>query len=109
MIKETVDVRWLWALRFAFAFTSLYGLGALLAYLLSCQPTEALWLAYSGTYDQDFKCVDASSVAVSVGALSVISDLFAVLLPCLMLNHYNLDISRRQKIVLNLTFGLGLM
>ncbi|USW55931.1 hypothetical protein Slin15195_G092500 [Septoria linicola] len=109
MIKETVDPRWLWALRAAFAFTSCYGVGVILAYMLTCRPLNALWLAYDPTYTGEYSCASGTNIAVVAGVLSVVSDIIAVLLPCLMLNHYNLNISRKQSIVLNATFCLGLV
>ena len=109
MIKATVDRRWLYALRAAFAFTSGYGVAIILGYMFSCRPLNALWLSYNASYTKKYTCVSTSDFGVVAGVLSVISDIIAVLLPCLMLYHYNLDISRKQKIILNATFCLGLI
>ncbi|CAK1367208.1 hypothetical protein CB0940_10519 [Cercospora beticola] len=109
MIKETLNRRWVWTLRAAFIFTCCYGVGVLLAYILACRPTDAIWNAFSPTYKKEYTCIATTKVAVWAGVLSVISDLIAVAVPCLLLNHYNLAISFRQKIVLNLTFALGLV
>ncbi|KAM3414013.1 hypothetical protein BST61_g10675 [Cercospora zeina] len=109
MIKETLDRRWIWTLRAAFAFTCCYGIGVLLSYILVCQPTDSIWNSYRLDYKKEYKCVGTAEVAIVAGVLSVISDLIAVAVPCALLNHYNLAISKRQKIVLNLTFALGLL
>lgn len=53
--------------------------------------------------------MSSPDLGLVAGVLSVVSDVIAVLLPCLMLHHYNLDISRKQKIFLNATFCLGLV
>ena len=51
----------------------------------------------------------AMSLLLSLEFLSIISDVYAVILPSIMLRHYDLDIPRRQKIGLNIIFGLGLV
>lgn len=109
MMHLTIDRRWMWAVRGSLAFTSAYGIGILLANMLICRPLEALWKPYSGTYDVPYTCIDGSDIAVIAGVLSVVSDVVAVALPCLMLNHYDLNIPRRQKIALNATFALALL
>lgn len=81
----------------------------MLAYCFYCRPLDSLWLKYTGTYTKDYKCIDGDQIAVVAGALSVVSDLLAVALPCLMLNHYDLDVPRRQKIALNATFAISLL
>ncbi|KXS98993.1 hypothetical protein AC578_6164 [Pseudocercospora eumusae] len=108
MINLTIDSRWLWAIRGALAFTTAYGIGCITAYFLYCTPLEAVWMAYSASYDKPHKCMNGSQVALVPGVLSVVSDLMAVAIPCLMLNHYDLHVSKKQKLALNITFAIGL-
>ncbi|KAF2213544.1 hypothetical protein CERZMDRAFT_8308, partial [Cercospora zeae-maydis SCOH1-5] len=109
MIKETLERRWIWTLRAAFTFTCCYGIGIVLSYILACQPTDAIWNAFRPGYKKEYKCIGTTTVAIAAGVLSVISDLIAVAVPCALLNYYKLTISKRQEIVLNLTFALGLL
>ena len=109
MIKDTIATRWLWALRAALAFTTCYGIAITVAYFCACQPLDALWRAFDPAYDKPYACIDGESLVVTAGVLSVVSDLLAVAIPCLMLRHYDLDASYRQKVALNATFAAGLM
>jgi hypothetical protein len=70
-------------------------------FCLICRPLSAYWESYDFSYDKEFTCIDGNVLTPVSGVLGVISDVYAVLLPCLMLRHYDLDVPRRQKIVLN--------
>jgi hypothetical protein len=106
-IKDTVDRRWVWALRCAIGITVCYSLGVVLAYMLQCRPLDAFWKAFGGNYHKSYTCNDFTKIAVVTGVLNVFSDLIIVILPCIMLNQYHLRISRQRNILLNLTFAAG--
>jgi len=57
-------------------------------------------------YDEKYTCLDTTIANPLSGVLSVISDFYSVLLPCLMLRHF--DAPRRQKVALNIVFCLSL-
>jgi hypothetical protein len=107
MIKHTVDRRWVWTLRVAFAFVSCYAIGMLITYFLICQPLSILWAPPD--WNSYSNCLDGRYVSMSAGVGSVVTDFIAVLLPCFMLNHYKLRTTRKQSILLYLTFALGFM
>ena len=107
MAKDTYSPRWRYAIYTALGFTAAYFVGVLIAYCLVCQPLDAYWLSYNFNYDEDFTCINGNVLSPLVGVLSVVSDIYAVALPCIMLYCYNLDVPRRQKIGLNIIFALG--
>lgn len=57
--------------------------------------------------NHDWSCADTRSLNPVSGVMSVVSDLYSVVLPMAMLRHFN--ISRRKKIALNAVFSLGLL
>lgn len=75
--------------------------------IVACSPTSAYWESFNPFYDKEFKCHETSFSNVLSGVLSVASDAWSVLLPCIML--YNFEAPRRQKIALNIIFSLGLL
>ena len=109
MAKDSLDRRWLYAIYLALSVTTAYGLAVLLTYCLICHPLSAYWESYDFTYDKPFTCIDGNALTLTSGVLSVLSDCYAVALPCLMLRHYSLDVPRKQKLVLNVIFGLGFL
>jgi hypothetical protein len=46
-------------------------------------------------------------LTLSSGIISVITDIYAVAIPYLMLRQYQLDVAPKQKIALNFIFALG--
>lgn len=109
MVVGTYSRRWVWAIWAALAFLAGYFVSILFAYCFMCQPLSAYWESYNYDYDREFTCLNGNILSPFVGALSVFTDVYAVILPCAMLARVNLDVPRRQKIGLNVIFGLGLM
>lgn len=107
MAKDTYSRKWLYAIWAALACTAAFFLASLITFCLICRPLSAYWLSYDFSYDKEFTCINGNVLTPVSGVLGVISDVYAVLVPCLMLRHYNLDVPRRQKIVLNVIFALG--
>lgn len=107
MVKDTG--RWKYAIWTALAFTGCYFVGILLGYCLMCRPLDAYWLSYDFTYNKPYTCVDGDAISLCVGILSVVSDLYAVILPFIILRHYDLDVPRRQRVGLNIVFSLSIM
>lgn len=54
----------------------------------------------------DFKCLaDSNAINATAGVCAVLSDLYAVALPCIITWHH--DVPRRQRLALNAIFCLG--
>jgi hypothetical protein len=70
---------------------------------------NSYWLSYDFKYSQNYTCLNGNAVSMSVGVLSIVSDLYAVILPYVILRNYELHMNRRQRIGLNIIFSLGLM
>lgn len=100
---------WKYATIGAIYFTIAYFISFVLALIFSCSPTDAYWLSYDPDFlsTQDWSCVDAGQLNIAMGLFSVVTDLYAVLLPCLMLRNF--DAPRRRKIALNVVFAFGLI
>lgn len=109
LVVGTLARRWKMAIYFALAFHFLYLLGTVLGYTLICQPLEAYWMSYDYTWDKKYKCAPGGALNVIIGVLSIVSDIYAVALPFVILHYYSLDIPRSQKIGLNIIFGMGLL
>ncbi|KAF2773743.1 hypothetical protein EJ03DRAFT_286011, partial [Teratosphaeria nubilosa] len=100
---------WIWAIWFAIAFTACYFVAILISYCFLCRPLDSYWLSYDllHPYTRHYKCIDGTAFSLSIGVLSVVSDLYAVFLPMIVLRKHDLDVPRRQRIGLNIIFGLG--
>ncbi len=107
MAKDSYSNGMLYAIWAALGFTAACFVSILITYCFICQPLDVYWLYYTGTYDKPYTCIDGNVLSVSVGVLSVMSDIFAVLLPTFWLQRYNLNISCGQRIGLNIIFSLG--
>jgi len=107
LVYDTGD--WKYAIWTALALTAGYFVAMLLALLLACRPLEAYWLAYDLDYAKSYTCVNSNASGLVVGIGSVISDLYAVILPFVILRSYSLNVPRRQTIGLNLIFSLSLL
>jgi hypothetical protein len=103
--KGTFNKVWLYCIYAALAFTVAWTIGFVLTLVFSCNPTEANWESANPLYRKKYSCVNARYENLISGTLSVVSDAYAVLLPCLMLRHF--DVSKRQKVALNVIFCLG--
>ena len=106
LVEGTYSRTWKYATIAAIVFTIMYCVAFVLSLVFTCNPVEAWWMSYDFTYDREYTCSDTTIANPLSGALSVLSDLYTVVLPCLMLRHF--DAPRRQKIALNIIFCLGL-
>lgn len=109
MTKGTYSKKLLWATWIALGLTAGYFVAVLVTYCFICQPLDAYWLSYDFSYDKDFTCLDGNVLTPFVGVFSVLSDLYAVLLPCLWLHLYNPTATQQQRWSLNFIFALGTM
>ena len=107
LVRGTYNKIWRWMTVGAIYLTIGYGLGFIIALVLNCRPTNAYWKSLSLTYTGEYTCTDTRILNPISGALSVLSDFYAVVLPMGML--HNFDIDRRKKIALYSVFSLGLL
>lgn len=105
--SATYGRRWMFAIYGAIWFTVAYTVALIFALIFNCRPTQAYWKAYDPKWTYNYKCSETGKLNLLAGILSVVSDLYAVVLPCLMLQR--LHISRRQKIGLNAVFAISLV
>ena len=113
LVTGTLDRRWKLAIYLALAFHALYLVGLTLGYFLICRPLEAYWMTFDihwkAQHEGQYTCVSAQAVNPVVGVLSVVSDVYAVVLPFVILHHYKLEVSRWQRIGLHFIFAAGLL
>jgi hypothetical protein len=109
LVFGTLARRWKLAIYFALVFHALYLLGTVLGYVLICRPLEAYWMSYDYNWKKKHTCAPGEAMNLMIGILSVVSDLYAVALPFVILHYYHLDIPRSQKIGLNMIFATGLL
>jgi hypothetical protein len=109
LTKGTYNKRWKIYIIAAIVVTGAYSCIFVFMLIFACSPTEAYWRSFNPVYaaTADFKCADTRYANIMSGALSIASDLWSVLLPCLMLRNF--DAPRRQKVALNFIFSLGLL
>jgi uncharacterized RDD family membrane protein YckC len=109
-VAGTYSTTYKWVIWCSIAFVVLYTIVFFVLIYLTCVPLEALWMQYEPTYKTTYHCSSSSvsySISILTGVLSVISDLYSVLLPTLLL--FSLSISMRQKIGLMCIFGAGFL
>lgn len=87
-------------------FMAVYTVAFILTLIFNCNPVEAYWKAYDPFYQGHYTCVDARALNLVTGVVAIVTDLYAVVLPCVVLRH--VEASKRQKIALNGLFCLGL-
>lgn len=113
MVKDTVSRAWLYTIWVFITITVTAYVAAFIAYLNICTPLEAYWKAYdfigSWASKHEYHCIDGQAFDLANSVLLGASDVWSVVIPCMMLRHYNLDVSYRQKVGLNVIFCLGLL
>ncbi|KAK3115282.1 hypothetical protein LTR53_005553 [Teratosphaeriaceae sp. CCFEE 6253] len=107
LVKDTVDPRWKWAVIAAIGFTAAYSIAFMFMLIFNCNPTEAYWKSFDIMYSRNYTCVDTTVVNLLAGIFAVISDVYSVVLPCLMTRHFSL--AAGQKLALNIIFSLGIL
>lgn len=109
LVVGTLARRWKLAIYFALAFHVVYLVGLILSYVLICRPLHAYWMSYDYSWNGQYSCAPAEALNPVVGVLSVVSDVYAVVLPFIILHYYTLHVPRSQKIGLNIIFATGLL
>jgi len=96
-----------WAIYAAIVFSIITMAAFLLFLFLICTPTSATWLSLNVTYDQPYKCGDRRGADPLVGALSVFSDVYSLIIPQVVVS--GMQLPWRQKLALNAIFSTGLV
>lgn len=112
LVTGTLARRWKLAIYFALAFHAAYLIGNTLGYFLVCRPLRAYWMSFDYEWlleNHSYTCADAQALNPVVGVLSIVSDVYAVVLPFVILHYYTLDVPRSQRIGLNIIFATGLL
>ncbi|KAF1985032.1 hypothetical protein K402DRAFT_358029 [Aulographum hederae CBS 113979] len=90
----------------AIAFTIVFAVIALTFLTQVCKPMQSIWESMDIAYNKPYHCIARNVWDPLVGAMSVLSDLWTLMLPEIFIR--NLQMGRRQKVVLYLTFGSGI-
>lgn len=106
-VVGTFQKRWRFAVWGAIAFTVSYTFSLIMVLIFGCWPPEAYWRAYDFSWGRTYHCHDTKSLNTLAGVLTVVSDCYAVVLPCLMCRK--IVLARRQKLALNLIFCAGFL
>lgn len=107
LLQRTHNPRYTRAIDCAIVFTVMFWLAFFLFLIFSCTPTRAAWKSMDITYDEPFKCRHRNIPDPMTGILSVASDIYALIIPELLI--YKLRLERKTKLILYLVFGSGLL
>ncbi|KAI7541607.1 hypothetical protein KC317_g16845 [Hortaea werneckii] len=102
----TFNRKWLWCIYGAIWLTIAFTIAFLLALVFNCQPTKAYWKLYDFGWNEEYTCTDTKAINLVAGLISLISDVYAIGLPCFMVQ--GLKMRRREKISMNAVFLLSL-
>jgi hypothetical protein len=109
-VAGTYSTTYKWIIWCSIAFVVLYTFTFFIIIVMSCVPIYALWHQYDPGFKTPYRCSSSSSAYASsmvTGVLSVVSDLYSVLLPAYLL--FSLAISRKRKLGLAVIFGAGFL
>ncbi|KAJ9609410.1 hypothetical protein H2200_005737 [Cladophialophora chaetospira] len=101
---STWFVQLTWA---AIAFTIVYTVAFGLELVFVCRPFVSYWRSYSPDYTEKYTCGNEQIPIVLSAAASVFSDIYASILPMLLVR--TLKLSSRQRLGLYLLFSAGLL
>jgi hypothetical protein len=112
LVKGTYSIQFKWAVWFGMALAIVGTLVPWILLMTSCTPFEAIWmqwdLAYIAKNAYKFHCRKIHvmvEIGRMCGILSVVTDLYSLMLPTVML--FRLQLNRRQRWALMCIFGIG--
>lgn len=111
MVQGTYNPKFRWAIWGAIAFVIAYTVAFFVLTFTSCRPFVALWQQYNPDWlakNPHFFCADiviATQLSQLIGALSVVTDFYSVMLPAVLI--FKIQITKRQKYGLLFIFGMG--
>jgi hypothetical protein len=112
LVAGTYSQRFKWAIWCAIGFVIAYTITFFIVICASCSPLEATWRQYdmNWTATHKFTCGSRNvsvRVAELVGALSVITDFYSVMLPAALIMQ--IHINKKQRWGLFFIFGVGFL
>ncbi|QIW95024.1 hypothetical protein AMS68_000542 [Peltaster fructicola] len=112
MTKSTYNPIWRQTCMVLLVITIAIWVAIFLVYCFMCFPLDTYWeihiLEAGGV--TDFKCLNGDALTIVVGVITIASDLYAAVFPVAMFHFHSheLNITKRQRIALNVIFCLGL-
>jgi hypothetical protein len=107
LVDRSYNKWFTYAIWLAIVFTIAYFVAFTLFLCLACMPLQASWKSLDLTWKKPYRCVDRHVVDTLVGALSVFSDLYAMIIPICIIARIKMHTTR--KIVLYGVFCCGLI
>lgn len=112
LVKGTYSNQFKWAVWIGMAFAIVATLVPWILLMTSCTPFEAIWMQWDLTYIYEnaykFHCRKIHlmvEIGRLCGILSVLTDLYSLMLPTILL--FRLQMNRRQRWALMCIFGVG--
>lgn len=87
----TMAKHWKAAVIAVIAFIILYGVSSVLILIFMCDPVSAYWRAFDIEHPISYHCLTIPACNLVVGIFSVLTDLFAVILPIAMLRNFDVS------------------
>lgn len=100
----------IWSVKIGIWYNLAYLVAFTLAIIFTCWPVSSYWEQYAHfplPYNKKYKCAREDIALPVSGALSVLSDFYATIVPLLLLK--DLKIPRKQKLLLYSLFALGFL
>lgn len=111
MAKNTFSKGWMYGIWILMFITIGAWFGVFVAYCKMCTPLTAYWRVYKmeAVGDNNYTCLNGGGITIAAGVVTIASDFWTAALPCAMFQVYDLGVSKRQKIALNIIFCLGFL
>lgn len=113
LIRNTYSTIFMWNIFVAITIIVVYTVVIITLTLRACTPMESIWMRFSPAWaaTHKFQChgtrFSATQISYAAGIISVVTDLYTVLLPLWFFAH--LRITRRQRVGLMAIFGGGFL
>jgi hypothetical protein len=112
LVSGTYSQKFKWAIWCAIGFVVAYTVTFFAVICATCSPIEANWRQYDDNWitKHTYKCAPRNisvKVAELVGALSVVTDFYSVMLPAALIMQ--IRINRNQRYGLFFIFGVGFL
>lgn len=95
------------AIYVAIGFTIVYAIAVVIFLCFICTPLDASWKSMNREYSQPYQCGHRGVYDPMWGAISVASDVYAIILPMFLVK--SLQVTLKQKIALSALFGCGIL
>lgn len=91
--------------------TFLSWLGILLSYFFMCTPLSTFWnvQALVAEGHENFTCARGDPMIVFFAIFTTGSDFWTAALPCVILKYYDLGVTAKQRLILQVVFCLSFL